>query len=161
WCMEAVFQEMDGVSEVYSGYTGGHKENPAYSEVASGTTGHLEAVEVYYDPSVVTYEELLEAFWTNIDPTDGGGQFVDRGPQYGTAVFYHDETQRELAEQSKIKLWESGRLDAPVVTEIRPAEVFYIAEEYHQDYYIKRTFQYRIYESGSGREERLGELWEE
>jgi len=135
WCMEAAFEASDGVAEVISGYTGGEKEDPSYEEVSSGATGHYEAIQVYYDPSKITYEDLLAMFWRNIDPTDSGGQFVDRGSQYKTAIFYHNETQKELAEKSKENLEKSGKFDKPVVTEILPFSVFYKAEDYHQNYF--------------------------
>jgi methionine-S-sulfoxide reductase len=159
WCMEAAFEELEGVMEVISGYTGGEKENPTYGEVSSGTTGHYESIQVTYDPSKISYEELLDLFWKQIDPIDEGGQFVDRGPQYRTAIFYHNDTQKKLAEESKAALEKSGKFDKPIVTEILPATEFYKAEEYHQDYSKKRTLQYRVYEKGSGRKERLEEIW--
>ncbi len=159
WCMESVFEEVPGVIEAVSGYTGGHKENPTYEEVCSGTTGHLEAVQITYDPEKVTYQELLNIFWQNIDPTDPGGQFVDRGPQYRTAIFYHNEEQRILAEQSKRALEASGRFQKPIATEIRPATTFYRAEEYHQDYYRKCPLRYELYRSHSGRDQFKEEYW--
>jgi len=149
WCTEAAFQELDGVIEAVNGYTGGRAENPTYEQVCSGNTGHYEATEITYDPEKITYERLLEVFWRSIDPTDGGGQFVDRGSQYRTAVFYHDEKQKELAEKSKKKLEEE--LDGPIATEILPAQTFYKAEEYHQDYYKKKRLEYELYKRGSGR----------
>jgi peptide methionine sulfoxide reductase msrA/msrB len=160
WCMEAAFQEKEGVAEVYSGYTGGKEENPTYGEVSSGLTGHHEAIQVHYDSSKISYKELLDIFWRNIDPTDSGGQFVDRGSQYKTAIFYHNDTQKKLANESKEALERSGRFDSPIVTRILPATRFYKAEEYHQDYYKKRILEYTAYEKGSGREERLEDLWE-
>ncbi|MEN3203452.1 MAG: peptide-methionine (S)-S-oxide reductase MsrA [Atribacterota bacterium] len=159
WCIESVFEKVPGVIEVVSGYTGGHKENPTYEEVCSGTTGHLEAVQITYDPEKVTYQELLNIFWQNIDPTDSGGQFVDRGPQYRTAIFYHNEEQRILAEQSKRALEASGRFGKPIVTEIRPATTFYRAEEYHQDYYRKCPLRYELYRSHSGRDQFREKYW--
>ena len=131
WCMEAGFEEADGVVEAVSGYTGGNTENPTYEDVSTGKTGHYEAVLVYYDPEKISYSELLEVFWRNVNPTDPGGQFADRGPQYKTAIFYHSEEQRRLAEESKKMLDESGRFTDPVATEILPVGPFYRAEEYH------------------------------
>ncbi len=159
WCSEAAFEGIDGVADVISGYTGGHKENPTYKEVSSGTTGHYESVEITYDPDVISYAELLDTFWRTIDPTDAAGQFVDKGSQYKTAIFYHNETQKKLAAASKEMLEKSGNFNGPIVTEILPASTFYKAEEYHQDYSKKRTLQYQIYKKGSGREKRLEELW--
>ena len=159
WCVEADLEKVSGVREVVSGYTGGEKENPTYEEVSSGTTGHLEAVQVHYDPSEVTYEQLLDVFWRHIDPTDPGGQFVDRGPQYRSAIFYHNEHQKKVAEQSKASLAASGRLDKPIVTEIRPFTRFYPAEDYHQDYYKNHSFRYKFYRSGSGRDRFLKKTW--
>ena len=159
WCMEPPFEQLDGVAEVVAGYTGGSGENPTYQDYAQ--KGHLEAVQVTYDPSRVSYEELLDVYWRQIDPTDPGGQFADRGPGYRTAIFYHDEEQKRLAEQSKKRLDASDRFDEPVVTEILPASEFYRAEDYHQDYYKKSTFRYKLYKKGSGREDFLEENWEE
>jgi len=159
WCVEADFEKVDGVVEVISGYTGGERENPTYEEVSAGGSGHLEAVQVLYDPAKVSYEELLEVFWRHVDPTDDGGQFVDRGPQYRTAVFYHDEEQRLLAEASKKRLQESGRLSRPVVTEILRLDTFYEAEEYHQDYYKTHTHRYQFYRWNSGRDRFLRQVW--
>lgn len=161
WCMESAFEELPGVIEAVSGYTGGHKENPTYEEVCSGTTGHLEAVKVTYDPQKISYQELLEVFWKNIDPTDPEGQFVDRGSQYRTAIFYHNEEQKKLAEESKRKLEELGKFSKPIVTEIRPASTFYPAEEYHQNYYKTCPLRYEIYSAGSGRNEFQKKYWEE
>jgi peptide methionine sulfoxide reductase msrA/msrB len=152
WCIESTFEHVDGVKSAVSGYTGGRKENPTYEEVCSGTTGHLEAVQVTYDPARVSYTELLNVFWKNIDPTDGGGQFVDRGSQYRSAIFYHNDEQKRLAEQSKAALGKSGLFKRPLATEIRKAERFYPAEEYHQDYYRKNALKYRMYKDHSGRE---------
>jgi peptide methionine sulfoxide reductase msrA/msrB len=160
WCLEADFEKVPGVEKAISGYTGGHTKNPSYKEVSTGTTGHAEAVQVYYDPSKITYQELLEFFWRHIDPTDPGGQFADRGSQYRTAIFYHDEEQRRLAEESKQALSMSGRFDKPIVTEIVPFTKFYEAEDYHQDYYQKQSSGYRLYRSGSGRDRFLGETWQ-
>ena len=155
WCTEADFEKLSGVVRVLSGYTGGKKENPSYEEVSSGTTGHIESVQVYYDPSKITYEELLGYFWNHIDPTDPGGQFVDRGSQYRSVIFYHDEEQKRLAEKSKEDLSKSGRFDKPIVTEIIKFTKFYEAEEYHQDYYKKNPLRYKFYRYNSGRDEFL------
>lgn len=159
WCTEADFEKLPGVVKVISGYTGGEKENPTYGEVSSGTTGHVEAVQVYYDPSKITYEELLGFFWKHIDPTDKGGQFVDRGSQYRSVIFYHDEEQKKLAEKSKEALEKSGRFNKPVVTEIIEFTKFYEAEEYHQDYYKRHSLKYSYYRHGSGRDHFLSKAW--
>ncbi len=159
WCMEHPFEELDGVAEVISGYTGGQKENPTYGEVSAGLTGHAEAVQVTYDPEKVTYDRLLEVFWRQIDPTDDGGQFVDRGSQYRTAIYYHSEEQRRAAEESREALGKSGRFQKPIVTEIAKASVFYPAEDYHQDYYRKSPVKYKIYRYRSGRDRFLTRIW--
>ncbi|MDP2211074.1 MAG: peptide-methionine (S)-S-oxide reductase MsrA [Candidatus Aquicultor sp.] len=159
WCMEAAFKLQQGVVSAVSGYSGGHTENPTYDAVSTGTTGHYEAVQVTYDPSKISYERLLEVFWHNIDPTDAYGQFADKGTQYKTAIFYHDETQKQMAEQSKRSLGDSGKFDKPIATAILPAGAFYAAEEYHQDYYVKNAVHYQLYKKGSGREKRLEEMW--
>jgi peptide methionine sulfoxide reductase msrA/msrB len=159
WCVESDFEKLPGVEKVISGYTGGRKENPTYGEVSSGETGHLEAVQVFYDPSQITYEELLDYFWRHIDPTDPGGQFVDRGQQYRSAIFYHDEEQRRLAEKSRDTLTKSGRFTKPVVTEIIPFTQFYEAEDYHQDYYKTHSLKYNFYRIGSGRDLFLKKIW--
>lgn len=160
WCMEPPFDKLDGVISTTVGYTGGHKENPTYQEVSSGTTGHAEAIQIVYDPKKITYDELLEVFWQNIDPTDDGGQFCDRGNQYRAAIFYHDEQQKRLAEESKKALIESKRFKE-VATETTAASTFYPAEEYHQDYYKKNPIRYKYYRYGCGRDRRLKELWGE
>jgi peptide methionine sulfoxide reductase msrA/msrB len=159
WCTESDFEKVPGVVKVLSGYSGGHKENPTYEEVSSGSTGHVEAVQVYYDPSKVTYAELLDYFWRHIDPTDSGGQFVDRGSQYRSVIFYHDEEQRRLAEKSKEDLSQSGKFDKPIVTEILEFTKFYPAEEYHQDYYKKNPIRYKYYRFASGRDQFLKKVW--
>lgn len=159
WCMEPPFEKIEGVYEVVSGYTGGDTENPSYDEVSSGTTGHIEAVTIEYDPTMVTYEELLQVFWRQINPTDDEGQFVDRGEQYTSAIFYQNEEEKLLAEESLKELEETGRFNEPIVTPIRPAETFYVAEEYHQDYYQKNSFRYEYYRSRSGRDEFLDKAW--
>ncbi len=159
WCMTPPFEKLDGVKEVISGYTGGHTVNPTYEDVTSETTGHLESIEVIYDPAKISYEKLLDVFWRQINPTDAGGQFVDRGPSYKTAIFYHNEEQKQLADESKKKLAESGRFDKPIVTEIRPAGPFYAAEEYHQDYWKKNPIRYKFYRYNSGRDQYLEKIW--
>ncbi|NTW05983.1 MAG: peptide-methionine (S)-S-oxide reductase MsrA [Peptococcaceae bacterium] len=152
WCMVKPFEDLPGVLQVFSGYTGGEKENPTYQEVCSNSTGHFEAVKVIFDPNQLEYKDLLEVFWKQIDPTDGGGQFFDRGTSYRTAIFYHDEEQRKAALKSKDELDNSGIFQDPVVTMIIPATTFYLAEEYHQQYYRKNPEHYRQYSIGSGRD---------
>jgi len=159
WCMESPFEKIDGVIDVVAGYTGGQMENPSYEEVCSGGTGHLEAVQVTFDPEKADYSTLLDVFWRQINPTDAGGQFADRGEQYSTAIFYHTPEQKALAEKSKRSLEESGRFVGPIVTEIRPADKFYPAEEYHQDYHTTNSARYRMYRIGSGRELFLEKYW--
>jgi len=159
WCMVKPFDEMPGIIKVVSGYTGGHKENPTYEEVKSGKTGHYEAVQITFEPDVFPYERLLEIYWQQIDPTDDGGQFFDRGPQYRTAIFYHNEKQKALAEQSKRKLEESGIFKKPIVTKILPAQTFYPAEEYHQDFYKKNPEKYAQERRESGRDDFIKQHW--
>jgi len=159
WCMEAPLEKIQGVKEVISGYSGGQKENPSYAEVSSGRTGHTESVQITYNPQEVSYEKLLEIFWENVDPTDAEGQFVDRGSQYRSAIFYHGEEQKRLAEISKENLAKSGRFDKPIVTEILPFKHFYPAEDYHQDYHKKSALPYKIYRSNSGRDQFLKKIW--
>jgi peptide methionine sulfoxide reductase msrA/msrB len=159
WCTESDFEKVDGVIEAVSGYTGGRMENPTYKQVSAGGTGHIEAVKVTYDPDKVSYEQLLEIFWRTIDPTDPGGQFVDRGAQYRSAIFYANDEERQQAEASKKALAASGRFDRPVVTEILPLGPFYVAEDYHQDYYKKNPLRYKWYRSGSGRDRFLEMTW--
>ena len=161
WCMESAFELMPSVVEAVSGYTGGHVEDPTYQQVVTGTTGHFEAVRVKYDPEQVFYEQLLDQYWRSVNPTDAGGQFYDRGSQYSTAIFYLDEEQRERAEVSKQALDESGIFDQSIVTQILPAETFYVAEDYHQDYAEKYLTRYKAYTSASGRDNYLEETWEE
>jgi len=161
WCMEHPFDQLDGVIDVVSGYSGGSEPNPTYQQVASGRTGHAESVQLTYDPEKISYEELLEVFWRQIDPTDPDGQFVDRGRQYRSAIFGHDEEQRRLAEQSRKKLDSSGRYDKPIVTEVVDFQGFWPAETYHQDYYAKNPIRYRFYRHGSGRDQYLDEVWGE
>ena len=159
WCAEADFEKVPGVVKAVSGYAGGSKENPSYEEVSAGTTGHVEAVQIYYDPAKVAYEELLDYFWRHIDSTDSGGQFVDRGSQYRSVIFYHDEEQKRLAEKSKEELSTSGKFDKPIATEIIKLTKFYEAEEYHQDYYKKNPIRYKYYRFGSGRDQFLKKAW--
>lgn len=159
WCMVKPFHKYEGVERVISGYTGGHVDNPTYQQVCSETTGHLEAIEVTYDPEVISYEELLRIYWRQIDPTDGGGQFNDRGESYRPAIFYHSEEQRVAAERSKQEIEDSGRFDRPIEVEIRPAKTFWEAEDYHQDYYKKNPFRYEMYRVGSGRAKFVKEAW--
>jgi peptide methionine sulfoxide reductase msrA/msrB len=159
WCTEADFEKVDGVIEAVSGYTGGRVADPTYQQVSSGGTGHLEAVKVVYDPGRITYEQLLQVFWRHVNPTDGGGQFVDRGAQYRSAIFYANDRERQLAEASKEALAAGGRFDQPVVTEILPLGAFYPAEDYHQDYYKQNPLRYRYYRAGSGRDQFLEKVW--
>lgn len=159
WCMESPFLKHEGVLEVISGYTGGDVDNPSYQDVISGTTGHYEAVQVSYQPEQISYQKLLDIFWRQIDPTDPGGSFVDRGPQYRSAIFFHNQNQKELAEKSKQELHQSGRFTKPVVTKILPAETFYPAEDYHQKFYLKSPGHYQRYRSGSGRDQALERIW--
>jgi len=159
WCMEPPFEKLDGVVSVTSGYTGGAETGPSYEEVNSGRTGHVEAVQVKYDPTVISYEYLLKVFWRQIDPTDDGGQFADRGKQYRAAIFTYDRKQHALAEASKRELEKSGIFNAPIVTEIRWADPFYAAEAYHQDYYKTNPTNYKRYRTGSGREGFLKAVW--
>ncbi len=159
WCTQADFEKLSGVVKVISGYTGGTKENPTYVEVSSGKTGHVEAIQVYYDPNKITYEELLDYFWKHVDPTDAGGQFVDRGSQYRSVIFFHDEEQKRLAEKSKEALNKSGRFNKPIVTEILKFTKFYEAEDYHQDYYKTHALKYKFYRYASGRDQFLEKVW--
>ncbi len=157
WCMEKPFEALKGVKTVVSGYTGGTTKNPDYHNYAAG--GHVEAVEITYDPAVISYERLLEVYWRQINPTDPDGQFVDRGHAYTTAIFYHNEEQKAAAEKSKQALTESGIFTKPIVTPILPATTFYPAEEYHQDYYRKNPIRYKFYRYGSGRDQFLEKIW--
>lgn len=157
--MQPAFDRLPGVISTVVGYTGGEKPDPTYEEVSTGRTGHVEAIRVTYDPAKIRYEELLETFWRNIDPTQKDGQFADRGSQYRTAIFYLDENQKRLAEISRENLERSKKFDRPIATEIRPAAAFYPAEEYHQKYYLKKPFQYKMYKVGSGRESFLRKTW--
>jgi methionine-S-sulfoxide reductase len=161
WCTESSFQETAGVSNAISGYSGGTEYNPTYKDVYTGSTGHRESLRVYFDPDEVSYERLLDLYWGIIDPTDGGGQFVDRGMPYTTAIFYHNEAQRRAAEKSKRALEKSGRFDSPIVTEILPFTTFYEAEKYHQDFYKTSSERYEQYANASGREEFKELVWSE
>ena len=157
WCMEPPFDKLPGVVATTSGYTGGQKMSPTYEQVSAGDTGHVEAMQVTYDPKLVSYEKLLEVFWRNVDPLDKGGQFCDRGSTYTTAIFYANEEQKKLAEQSKAAI--EKKLGKAIVTAIRPAATFYAAEDYHQDYYKKNPLRYKYYRHSCGRDQRLEELW--
>ncbi len=159
WCVEADFDKVEGVLSTTSGYTGGHVENPTYKQVSAGGTGHTEAVKIEYDPGVVSYEELLDHFWRNIDPTVADRQFCDRGSQYRAEIFYLDEEQKRLAEASKAALEKRKPFPQPIVTPITPASTFYPAEEYHQDYHRKNPIRYKYYRWNCGRDKRLEELW--
>ena len=159
WCMEKPFEKLDGVISVTSGYTAGRTENPNYGNYAAG--GHIEAVEIIFDPTRISYRQLLEVFWRQVDPTDAGGQFVDRGHAYTTAIYYHDQAQRLAAEESKKELAASGVFAKPLVTPILPAETFYPAEDYHQDYYRKNPLRYKFYRYNSGRDQFLDQVWGE
>jgi peptide methionine sulfoxide reductase msrA/msrB len=159
WCIAADFEKVPGVEKIISGYTGGHKENPTYEEVSTGTTGHYETIQVYYDPAKLNYEQILDIFWRHIDPTDSGGQVVDRGPQYRTAIFYHDDEQKRIAEKTKAELEGSRKFTKPIVTSIVKFSRFYEAEFYHQDYHKKSPAQYKAYRSGSGRDQFLDKTW--
>lgn len=161
WCVEAAYEKVPGVAQVVSGYTGGNEVSPTYKQVASGNTGHTEAVQVYYDDTVITYEGLVAALWRTADPTDNVGQYVDRGQQYRPEIFYHDEAQRRVAELSKQALDDSGRFDKPVVIGITPATKFYPAEDYHQDYYKKNPVRYKLYTRNSGRYQFIDSVWPE
>lgn len=159
WCTESDFDKVKGVVETTPGYMGGTTPNPTYQQVSSGGTGHAEVVQVKYDPTQVTYKQLLDVYWHNVDPLDKGGQFCDRGDQYRPAIFYHNEEQKRLAEESKAALEKSGRFSQPIVVEITAASTFTPAEDYHQDYYRKNPLRYFIYRSGCGRDARLEALW--
>ena len=161
WCMEHPFEDLPGIFQTISGYTGGKKKNPTYKQVASGQTQHLEAVEIHFDPKIISYSDILEVFWRNINPTDNNGQFVDRGPQYRTGVFYTNEKQKIIAENSKENLKKSGRFKKVIVTPVVKALPFYPAEEYHQDFFKKNYIRYKIYRAGSGRDEFINKFWGE
>jgi peptide methionine sulfoxide reductase msrA/msrB len=157
WCMQPPFEKLKGVVEVVSGYSGGTGENPTYDDYAS--KGHIEVIQVTYDPSIISYPQLLDVFWRQINPTDAGGQFVDRGPQYRSAIFYHNEEQKKLAEKSRDALAKSGKFDKPIVTEILKEGPFYKAEDYHQDYHAKNPVRYKYYRFRSGRDQYLDKIW--
>jgi len=159
WCMEPPFDKLDGVESTISGYTGGTEINPTYKRVSAGKTGHTESVEVTYDPRIISYQELLDVFWRNINPTTPNQQFVDIGSQYRSAIFYHNDSQKQLAIASRVALQATGRFDKPIVTEITKAGLFYAAEEYHQDYYLKNPLRYMFYRSNSGRDRYLNKIW--
>lgn len=159
WCMEHPFEELPGVIDVISGYAGGHTENPSYEEVCSGTTGHAESVQITYDPEKISYTQLLDVFWRQINPTDAAGQFGDRGSSYRSAIFYLNAEQKRLAEESKTRLEKSKRFTKPIITEITPVSKFYPAEEYHQDYYKKHAIKYKFFRAGSGRDMFLKKIW--
>lgn len=159
WCMEPPFDKIEGVVSTTSGYIGGRTKNPSYEEVSSGVTGHAEAVQIVFDPTKVSYAGLLEVFWHNVDPLTPNAQFCDHGSQYRTAIFYHGEEQKRLAETSKKALEQSGRFTQPIVTEIAPAGEFYKAEEYHQDYYLNNPVRYKFYRYNCGRDAVLEQRW--
>lgn len=159
WCTESDFEKLPGVDEAVSGYTAGHVENPTYKQVSRGKTGHTEAVQVHYDPTIITYEDLLEGFWRQFDPTDGEGSFVDRGSQYRPGVYYNNEAEK-MAVDAAISMYEaSGRYDKPFAVEVAPLDVFYPAEDYHQNYYSKNPVRYKYYRYGSGRDQYLEKFW--
>jgi len=160
WCMVKPFDQWDGVHRVVSGYTGGHLKNPTYEDVKTGTTGHYEAVEITFDPTIISYQEIIDIYWQQIDPTDDGGQFHDRGHAYRTAIFYNNDDQKLIAEKSKDLLNTSGKFSKPIVTEILPAKKFYNAEDYHQDFYKKSKDVYEKDRAKSGRDEFIKEVWD-
>ncbi|MBX2869242.1 MAG: peptide-methionine (R)-S-oxide reductase MsrB [Acidiferrobacterales bacterium] len=161
WCIESTFEKIPGVKKAVSGYAGGNTENPTYHDVGAGNTGHTETVQIHYDPTVISYEGLLHQFWREIDPTDPDGQFVDRGSMYRPAIFYHDDEQKTAAESSLKKLKQSKRFSKPLAVELLPLGQFWEAESYHQDYYKKSPFQYKVYRHGSGRDQFLEKVWGE
>jgi methionine-S-sulfoxide reductase len=160
WCMIKPFDQYSGVISVISGYTGGHVINPTYKQVCAGDTGHVEAVEISFNPDIISYNELLDIFWQQIDPTDSQGQFVDRGDSYRPAIFYHSETQKEQAIESKLNLEKSGRFNQPIAVSIEPAKAFYPAEDYHQDFYQKQPEHYEKYRKASGRDNFISKYWQ-
>ena len=160
WCMVPPFDAEPGVIETIVGYTGGSTENPTYKQVSAGGSGHAESIRIIYDPEIVSYDRLLEIFWKNIDPLDSNGQFCDKGSQYRSAIFYHNEEQKKLAEESKNRIEKNGSLSGSIVTEIVSALTFYPAEEYHQEYYKKNPLRYKFYRRSCRRDKRLSELWE-
>ncbi len=159
WCIESTFENLEGVVEAVSGYSGGHTENPTYTQVGAGTTGHTETVQIHYDPEVISYEALLHYFWRDIDPTDDSGQFVDRGSEYRPAIFYHNQVEKQLAQKSKEDLMASNRFGQPITVEILPFDKFWEAEGYHQDYHEKSPLRYKVYRTGSGRDRFLEKVW--
>lgn len=159
WCMVKPFDQWEGIHAVISGYTGGHLDNPTYEDVKKGDSGHLEAVEITYDEELIYYQEILDIFWVQIDPTDNEGQFQDRGDSYRAAIFFHDDSQKQAAENSKEKLANSGKFKKPIVTEVLPVKRFYAAEEYHQDYYKKNKAHYEQDRAESGRDEFIAKTW--
>jgi len=159
WCVEPPFDKLEGVVSTTSGYTGGHVPGATYKEVGRGNTGHTEAVRVVYDPGKVAYPKLVDVFWRNVDLLDGGGQFCDRGPEYRPVIFTHDDEQKKIAEESKAALAASGRFQQPIAVPVEPAREFWVAEDYHQDYYMKNPLQYSYYRWGCGRDARLEQLW--
>lgn len=161
WCMVEPFDQRPGIISVISGYTGGTLENPTYEQVCTNTTGHVEAVQITFDPTIMSYEKIIDTFWQQIDPTDAGGQFNDRGESYQTVIFYHNEKQKEIAEQSKNMLEASGKFSKAIATKIIPAKTFYHAEENHQDYYKKNSFHYNLYKKGSGRADFIEKNWKQ
>ncbi len=160
WCMEPPFDELDGVLSTVSGYAGGHVHNPSYDEVSAGDTGHAEVVRVSYDPDRISYAQLLDVYWRNVDPLDAGGQFCDRGDQYRSEIFAENDSQMRLAKESRRELANSGRLASEIATEVSRLDTFFPAEDYHQDYYQKNPIRYRVYKFSCGREARLEEVWE-
>lgn len=160
WCMQPLFDKVNGVVSTTVGYTGGSKKNPTYDEVSEGGTGHTESIEIVYDPARVSYEQLLDIFWKNIDPLSSDRQFCDVGTQYRPAIFYHNEQQKKMAEIYREKLKKSEKFKETIVTQVVPASIFYPAEEYHQKYYQKNSVQYKVYRYSCGRDKRLKELWD-
>lgn len=161
WCMVQPFDSLPGIEKVVSGYTGGHTENPSYQEVSRGNTGHTEVVQITFNPEVMPYEELVEIYWRQTDPTDAMGQFVDRGDVYRPVIFYHNDLQKEIADKSKAALEASGRFSDTIVTQIEPAQTFYEAEDYHQDFYRKNEEHYQRYSRGSGRQAFIEQKWKD
>ncbi len=159
WCVESDFEKLNGVSAVISGFSGGDEKNPTYTQVSAGETGHTESVQVYYDPTAISYEQLLDNFWRHIDPTDSHGQFVDQGHQYRPVIFYQSDEEKQLAERTRDALNKSGRFDKPIATAIEPFKAFYPAEDYHQDYYQRNPLRYKFYRHNSGRDQYLEEVW--
>jgi peptide methionine sulfoxide reductase msrA/msrB len=159
WCTQSDFQKHQGIVETLVGYTGGHQADPTYEDVCSGRTGHLEAVRIRFDSQQISYNGLVDIFWHCVDPTDESGQFADRGSQYRTAIFYHDEQQRRIAEKARKEMERSGRFDRPIATEILPAKDFYPAESFHQDYYKKNPLRYKFYHANSGRDRFFQKVW--